>query len=693
MLDSRLQQWVLSIHRRTDLAIAVFLVMVVFMMILPMPTMVVDSMVATNMLVAVVLMMVGIYISTPLSFSAFPSLLLLTTLFRLALSITTTRLILLQGDAGNIISTFGEFVVGGSVVVGLVVFGIITLVQFIVITKGSERVAEVSARFALDGMPGKQMSIDADLRSGNIDAAEARRRRRDLQDESKMFGSMDGAMKFIKGDAIAGLLIIVINMIGGISIGTLQRDMSIGEAMQMYTILTVGDGLVAQIPALFIAITSGIIVTRVSSGDKAHNLGSEIGSQILAQPNALVIGGGVALLMALIPGFPSAVFVFLAVLSAGSGFTLILLRRRLEAQGRDFAKAMAEEEGEEDAAALAVADNGMAVPLAVHLNPGLAEHLDIVMLRHGLNQVRHQLHDELGVPYPALQLATQNKLDDERIQIITEDVPVSTVVIDPLRVLALGSPARMGELGIQADASGIVISNRETAWVDPQERELLEESDIPLLEPREVICHQFMTALRTHSRSFIGTQETRQLLDRLKPDYGELVNEVEGNLSVPMIAGVLQRLVAENVSLRHLRLILDALVTFSKNEKEPSMLTDLIRVELARQISHQYSSDSGEINAIVLDQQLEQRIRQAIKRTDSGVYVDIDRQTAQTLADRIQAATEEVQSASRLVLVTAQDVRRFVRTLLEPSSVDLPVLGMRELTSDIRIQPTARVNL
>lgn len=693
MTDSRLLDWFTRLHRRNDVVMAIFLVMIVFMMILPMPTLLVDSLVALNMTLAVVLMMVGIYISTPLSFSAFPSVLLLTTLFRLALSITTTRLILLDGDAGAIIHTFGEFVVGGNIVVGLVVFFIITVVQFIVITKGSERVAEVSARFALDGMPGKQMSIDADLRAGSIDAAEARRRRRRLEDESKLFGSMDGAMKFIKGDAVAGIVIILVNIIGGIAVGALQRDMSVGEAGAMYTILTIGDGLVAQIPALFIAITSGIIVTRVGTAEKAANLGSEIGGQILAQPNALIIGGAVALLMALIPGFPGPVFVFLAVLSSGAGLVLMLLRRRLESQGRDFARAMADDEDAGDVNSLAIADQGMAVPLAVYLSPDLAEALPVAALCQSLNGVRRQLHDELGVPYPAVKLATGPQLPENRFQVIVDDVPAISQTLRLARELALQSARELSLARISAEPSDIEINAAETAWVDPADRPRLEEREIGVLTPRELICHQFMTVLRRQARAFIGTQETRQLLDRLKPDYGELVKEAEGNLPVPMIAAVLQRLVSENVSLRHLRLILDALVTFGKNQKEPSMLTDLIRIELAQQISHQYAGESGRVDVILLDQQWEQRIRQAIKRTDSGVYVDIDPQTARQLGEKTKEAVAGARNVGQLVVLTAQDVRRFVRILLEQAAVNLPVLGMRELTSAITIQPAARVTV
>ncbi len=297
------------IGERKDIMLAILLLAVVFMMILPLPPFLLDILIAINITISVVLMMMAVYINSPLQFSAFPAVLLVTTLFRLALSISTTRMILLQADAGKIVYTFGNFVVGGNLIVGIVIFLIITIVQFIVITKGSERVAEVSARFSLDAMPGKQMSIDGDMRAGVIDVHEARERRSIIEKESQMFGSMDGAMKFVKGDAIASLLIIFVNILGGITIGVTQKGMSASDALQLYAILTVGDGMVSQVPALLIAITAGIIVTRVSSEDSS-DLGNEIGEQIVAQPKALLIGGVLLVLFGLIPGFPTLIFFY-----------------------------------------------------------------------------------------------------------------------------------------------------------------------------------------------------------------------------------------------------------------------------------------------------------------------------------------------------------------------------------------------
>lgn len=292
------------VGERKDILLVVLLLAVVFMMVLPLPPLLLDILIAVNITISVVLLMMSVYIGSPLQFSVFPAVLLITTLFRLALSVSTTRMILLQADAGQIVNTFGSFVVGGNLVVGIIIFLIITIVQFLVITKGAERVAEVSARFSLDAMPGKQMSIDGDMRAGVIDVNEARARRAVIEKESQMFGSMDGAMKFVKGDAIAGLIIIVVNILGGIAIGVTQKGLSTADALQLYAVLTVGDGMVSQVPALLIAITAGIIVTRVSS-DESADLGSDIGEQVVAQPKALLIGGLLLVLFGLIPGFPT----------------------------------------------------------------------------------------------------------------------------------------------------------------------------------------------------------------------------------------------------------------------------------------------------------------------------------------------------------------------------------------------------
>lgn len=346
------------VGERKDILLVVLLLAVVFMMVLPLPPLLLDILIAVNITISVVLLMMSVYIGSPLQFSVFPAVLLITTLFRLALSVSTTRMILLQADAGQIVNTFGSFVVGGNLVVGIIIFLIITIVQFLVITKGAERVAEVSARFSLDAMPGKQMSIDGDMRAGVIDVNEARARRAVIEKESQMFGSMDGAMKFVKGDAIAGLIIIVVNILGGIAIGVTQKGLSTADALQLYAVLTVGDGMVSQVPALLIAITAGIIVTRVSS-DESADLGSDIGEQVVAQPKALLIGGLLLVLFGLIPGFPTLTFLALALLVGGGGYFMLWRQRAQASAGsRDLPALLAQGAGAPSAKARGKAGGG-----------------------------------------------------------------------------------------------------------------------------------------------------------------------------------------------------------------------------------------------------------------------------------------------------------------------------------------------
>ncbi|MCY4059017.1 MAG: FHIPEP family type III secretion protein, partial [Gammaproteobacteria bacterium] len=417
IIPDNVQNVLYAITQRKDVLLASLLVAIIFMMILPLPTALVDVLIGTSMGIAVVLLMLAIYISSAGEFYAFPAVLLLSTLFRLALSITTTRLVLLQADAGAIIDTFGNFVVAGNLVVGMVIFLIITIVQFLVITKGAERVAEVSARFSLDAMPGKQMSIDGDMRAGVIDMDEARRRREKVEKESQLYGSMDGAMKFVKGDAIAGLIIIAINLIGGLVIGVTQRGMDLGQAMQVYSILTIGDGLVAQIPALLIAMTAGIIVTRVST-DETENLASDIGEQFGAQPKALLVAGALMVAFSLIPGFPAVTFLALATLTAGTGLLLLRASSRREAgtAEREVSSILTpvstetSSEAQIEAQLRGEQEISLGAPLLVDLSASLQEHIDMRSLNLEAAKVRRALYLDLGVPFPGVHVRFNENL-------------------------------------------------------------------------------------------------------------------------------------------------------------------------------------------------------------------------------------------------------------------------------------------
>ena len=454
MNTERLQRILLQATGRQDLMLIALLVAVIFMMILPLPTVIVDILVAVNMASAVILLMVAIYLKSPLQFTSFPSVLLVTTLFRLALGISTTRLILLHGDAGHIIDTFGKFVVGGNLVVGIVVFLIITIVQFIVVTKGSERVAEVSARFSLDAMPGKQMSIDSDMRAGNIDLEEAKRRRGEVEKESQLFGAMDGAMKFVKGDAIAGLIIVFVNLIGGLAIGTLQKGMAAGDALQKYAILTIGDGLVSQIPALFISICAGMIVTRVTNED-LQDLGRDIGGQIFADYRTMQVAAVILVGFGLIPGFPTSIFLVLAAACGGGAYYMMRQTRAAqvqeasEAAGSVPAMSPAGEKpqtkprkpGEERA------DFALTVPVMLDVSPDLQEVLRPQMLNEELIKIRRALYYDLGVPFPGIHMRFNERLRPQSYYVLLQEIPISQGQVRPGWLFVRDEVANLDLLG------------------------------------------------------------------------------------------------------------------------------------------------------------------------------------------------------------------------------------------------------
>jgi type III secretion protein V len=682
-----------SLAARSDLAIAILLVAVLFMIILPLPTQLVDALIAFNLCSAAVLLMVAVYIPTPVRFAAFPSVLLLSTLFRLALAISTTRLILLQADAGRVIQTFGEFVVGGNLVVGMVVFLIITVVQFVVITKGAERVAEVAARFSLDAMPGKQMSIDSDMRAGLIDMMQARERRRLLERESQLYGSMDGAMKFVKGDAIAGLLIIVINLIGGLTIGTLQRGLDISTALTIYSILTVGDGMVQQIPGLFISVTAGIVVTRVSDDDQG-NLGGDIASQIGAQPRALMVAGAILVGFALIPGFPTLIFLTLGAAVGGGGY---LVHRRAtrpaSARGKGTlpavrAAAEAEGEGEGDS------EFSITVPLMVDVATDVEAAISPDLLNEELARVRRALYYDLGVPFPGIHLRFNDQLAPSTYQILVEEVPVSQGQLRAGCLFVRESAEHLDMLGVPYERSDPFLPRLETIWVDAEHREQLQSTGIAFMEGSSVLTYHLSFVLRKYASEFLGIQETRFLLGQMETSFSELVKEVQRLLPLQKIAEIMQRLVSESISVRNLRAVLEALLEWGQKEKDAVLLTEYVRTHLKRYVSYKYCGGHNILATYLLTPDVEDTIRNAIRQTSSGSYLALDPALARRFTSTIKDVVGDVSGRTPApVLLVSMDIRRYTRKLIEGEFYDLPVLSYQELTPEITIQPLGRIEL
>lgn len=706
-----MKNFLISLSARADLALAALLVAIIFMMILPIPTILVDTLIAINFSIAVILVMLAIYIKSALEFSAFPAVLLISTLFRLALSVTTTRLILMDGDAGDIITTFGNFVVGGNLVVGLVIFLIITIVQFLVITKGAERVAEVGARFSLDALPGKQMSIDGDMRAGMLDMEEARDRRSSLNRESQLFGSMDGAMKFVKGDAIAGLIIIFVNIVGGILIGTTQNGMTAGDALEMYAILTVGDGLIAQIPALLISMTAGMIVTRISSteeelNDKDLNLGGVIGSQITAHPRALYVSAALLMGFAAIPGFPTQVFIILSVVIGGGAFFLSRSANRQLNLSQNLPAILAKENGSASTstteskkatarnAVMGQAEFSITVPLLVDVAADLENILHADALNAELSRVRKALYLDLGVPFPGVHLRFNENLASHEYYILNQEVPVARGKLVPNSVLVTENEQQLSITDIDVRNEDMFLPNIESLWVEKEQIIKLDDNNLSYFSYDQVITYHLAYVLRRYAEEFIGIQETRYLLEKVQPHFGELVKEVERVMPIQRLSEVFQRLVSEDVSIRNLRVIMEALIEWGQKEKDVVQLTEYVRSSLKRQICFKYSGGSTVMPCYLLEQDLEDTIRSAIRQTSAGYYLALEPATSKLFLDNLSKFAEEGLKLERKpILLIAMDIRRYVRKLIEADFYELPVMSFQELTKDINVQPIASISI
>src|ERR1700691_5210435 len=666
VLNARVTRWILVGAGRTDIALAFVIVAVIFMMILPLPIPLVDALIAFNICSAAILLMVAMYIASPLAFSAFPTVLLVTTLFRVGLSIATTRLILLQADAGHIIETFGNFVVGGNLVVGLVVVLILTIVQFIVITKGAERVAEVGARFSLDAMPGKQMSIDGDMRAGVIDMEEARRRRAVVEKESQLYGAMDGAMKFVKGDAIASLIIVFVNLLGGLAIGMLQRGMTAGGALQRYAILSVGDGLIAQIPALFISICAGMIVTRVSSEDGVpSNIGKDIGRQVLSQPRAFMIAAVIMLGFALIPGMPVPVFITLFLLVGTVGFTLHRHATRPAPASGDVT-AMPALAAAGQAKSPASAEPGSeftpTVPLLIDVAQNLAESFRAQELNEELMKVRRALYFDLGVPFPGINLRFNEHLTPGSYAILLHEVPVASGELRPQHLLARESEDTLKALGIEYETGRKFLPNLPTVWVPQRLRALLTQAGTSTMDATQLLTYPLAFVLKKYAADFVGIQETRFLLAAMDGRFPDLVKEVQRVMAIQKIAEILQRLVSEEVSVRNLRTILEALIEWGQKEKDSVLLTEYIRAALKRHLSHKYSTGQNLLPAYLFAPNVEDTVRGAVRQTSAGSYLALDPNVSRRLIESIKRTVGDISTAAqRPVLLTSMDIRRYVR--------------------------------
>lgn len=674
---SRTSRFLQQLGARQDVVLAIILMIAVFMMILPLPTILVDVLIAINLGMSLVLLMTAIYVRDPLDLSALPSLLLITTLFRLALTVSTSRLILLQHDAGDIVMAFGNFVVGGNLAVGIIVFSIITVVQFIVITKGAERVAEVGARFSLDAMPGKQMSIDGDLRAGTIDATEARRQRQLVQKESQLYGAMDGSMKFVKGDAIAGIVVILVNIIGGIAVGTMQHDMSVGKALEVYSVLSIGDGLIAQIPALIISIAAGIVVTRVP-GEKRENLAQDLSTQFSRQPHALLIAAGVMFAFALVPGFPAIVFMPLAAMVGGLGLVARTRAKAARGDGAGGAPGQETEGGRQMAPGTE--------PMTVTAAPDVA---GLAGLQEALDELRWEKFEQLGVALHKIDLRQERSLPPGAVVVQLYGEPVLNVSMPSgQRLLARQmSPQPLATRIDELPFGGLTLQ-----WFEPQHQPAMEQAGLPVRQGSDAVRYIVSLALERFADEFVGVQETRFLMDAMEARYSELVKELQRQLPISKISEVLQRLVAEGISIRDLRSIFEALIEWSPKEKETVMLTEYVRVALRRQIVGRHTRGAGRANVWLIGEGIENMIRDSVRQTAAGAYSTLQADQIETVVARVKAGMAGREDADG-ALVTAIDVRRFLRKFLERELFRVPVLSYQELGDDVQLQVLGNIDL
>ncbi len=679
---------------RSDVLAAGGLVSILMIMIIPLPSLVLDLFLATNITVALLILIISIYTVKAVDFSIFPSILLTTTLFRLSLNVASTRLILLHGDegpaaAGNVIQSFGQFVVGGNYVVGIVIFAILVLINFMVITKGAGRVAEVAARFTLDAMPGKQMAIDADLNAGLINEDEARRRREEIASESAFHGAMDGASKFVKGDAIAGIIITLINIGAGFIIGVAQKGMPMAEAAANYTILTVGDGLVGQIPALIISTAAGLLVTR-STGDK--DFGSDLKKQFSANAVALWVVSGILIIFAFIPGLPFFPFLILSASIAALAYQ-IDKSRQLEQGRQQEMPAVATEETparqEENYEEMLLVDL-----LQLEVGYGLIPYVDASQdgeLLNRIQSIRKQFAINNGFIVPPVHIRDNLQLSPNQYAFSLKGVRVAESEIIPGHFMAM-DPGMVTETikGIPTTEPAFGLP---AIWISADKRDRAQIAGYTVVDATTVMATHISEVIKQHAHELIGRQEVQELLDNLAKTYPKLVEElVPGILSTGSIMRVLQNLLKEGVSIRDLRTILETMADWASKTQDTDILTEYVRHALSRSISNGLAID-GTIPVITLAHPVEEAIRNSVQHKETGSYLALDPTIAQRILDSIGQAIPLFDSNSRPAILAAPQIRPYVRSLTERYYPAVTILSHNEVSPNLHIRSLGTVTL
>jgi flagellar biosynthesis protein FlhA len=680
------------VQGRSDLGMVLVVIGILVAMILPVPPLMLDFLLALNIMVAIIVLITVMYAQSTLEFSIFPSLLLVLTLFRLALNVASTRLILLHGNegqaaAGGIIQAFGSFVVGGNYVIGMIIFVILVLINFIVITKGSGRIAEVAARFTLDGMPGKQLAIDADLNAGLIDENEARERREEISNESKFHGAMDGASKFVRGDAVAGIIITVVNIIGGFIIGVFQQNMTMVSAAQNYTLLTVGDGLVSQIPALIISTAAGVLVSRSAAKD---SMGRDFGAHIISNPKPIYVGSCVVFLFGLVPGFPAVPFMGLSLL-LGGGMYLFQRRRASQPELPTGPEEAPEEEavGPEDVEHLLTMDT-MELEVGYGLIPLVDREQDGSLLGR-IRAIRRQFATELGVIIPPIHIRDNLKLKPSEYRMVIKGVEMARgeLMVNHLLAMDPGDVPRK----IDGVATREPAFNLPAIWIPPEREEEAKFSGYTVVDNSTVVATHLTEVIRENAPDLMGRQETQQLLDNLAKTSPKAVEElVPGLLPIGIVQKVIQNLLRERVSVRDLLTVVETLADYGAMSKDPDLLTEYVRQKLARGFLSPFIQGDGVLPVLLIDPQVEERLGKAIQHTEHGAYLAAEPALTEAVMASVKKETEKMAANNMQPIILCSPVlRRHLRRLVESSAPAIMVISHAEVVPTIRLQSVGKV--
>lgn len=676
--------------RREDMVLGAFILVPILCLIIPVPLFLLDLLFALNIALSMIILFNALFSKEPLDMSAFPTLLLLTTLFRLSLNVSSTRNILLKADAGNVVDTFGNFVGGGNLVVGAIVFFVLVIMQLLVINKGSERVSEVTARFTLDAMPGKQMAIDADLNTGAITDEEAKERREKIQQESAFFGSMDGATKYVKGDATAGLVITVLNFVGGIAIGVLMNGMDINAAVQRYSILTIGDGLVSQIPSLMISLSTGILVTK---GSKEADVGNILRRQLFSTPKVLNIVGIALIGLGLFTPLNMLVFCAYGIMFL---LTARMIANQLEMTETDEAVSEEEESAEEIRRPENVSSLLQVDAIELEFGYGIIPLADVNQggdLLDRVVMIRRQIALELGCVVPMIRLRDNIQLNPNQYLIKIKGVPVSEgeILFDHYMAMNPGY--------VEEEISGIPTFEPSyhlpAIWITESQRERAESLGYTVVDPPSIIATHLMEIIRSHLDELLTRQDVHNLIENVKEANETLVSElVPKLLNVGEIQKVLQNLLAEGISIRDLVTIFETLADYAPTTHDTDVLTEYVRQSLKRAISNQYFNNNETTSVVTLDPNVEQVIMDSVKQTEQGAYLALDPDYTNRLMTSLREETDKLEELGRTpIIITSPIVRMYLKKLTQEQFRNLHVLSYNEIDSDVKLQSVGMVTV